>query len=70
MSELSKNIADLTTLHVFLDQATQALQVPDYVREALTRLGGRATAEAMRKDISVLAQSFRPSAYSDASHGE
>jgi len=54
MSELSRNIADLTTLHVFLDQATQALQVPDYVREALTRLGGRATAEAMRKDISAM----------------
>jgi len=56
MSEVSKNIADLITLQVFLDQATNALQVPDYVREALTRLGGRATAEAMRRDISAMAR--------------
>ena len=65
MSEVSKNIADLITLQVFLDQATNALQVPEYVREALTRMGGRATAEAMRRDISAMARR-----YSDASHGE
>jgi hypothetical protein len=66
MSELSRNIADLATMHVFLDRATNALEVPEYVRAALSRLGNRATMHAMRQDVSVLT---RPS-YSDASHGE
>ena len=41
MSEVSRNIADIVTVSTFLDQATNALEVPSYVREAATRLGNR-----------------------------
>jgi hypothetical protein len=51
MSEVSKNIADLVTIQTFLDQATAALEVPAYVREAMTRLGNRAMANSMQQDI-------------------
>jgi len=56
-SEVSRNIADLVTIQTFLDQAAV---VPAYVREALTRLGGRATTEAMRKDIIALTSERTP----------
>jgi hypothetical protein len=46
MSEVSRNIADIVTIHTFLDQATNALEVPEYVREAATRLGNTAMAHA------------------------
>ena len=41
MSEVSRNIADIVTVSTFLDLATNAIEVPAYVREAATRLGNR-----------------------------
>jgi hypothetical protein len=50
MSEVSKNIADLVTIHTFLDLATNALEVPAYVREAAQRLGDGWPARIKRTD--------------------
>jgi hypothetical protein len=51
MSEVSQNIADIAIVSTFLDVATNAIEVPAYVREAAQRLGNRATAHAMQQDI-------------------
>jgi hypothetical protein len=50
MSEVSRNIADIVTITTFLDLATNALEVPDYVREAAQRLGDGWPARIKRTD--------------------
>jgi hypothetical protein len=55
MSEVSRNIADVVTVTTFLDHiVTQAMPVPESVREAAQRLGNRAMAHAMQQDIRTL----------------